>query len=243
MNPFFIVGSPRSGTTILRNYLKKRTRLICPEETFYYRWTFPFGSTEYLNRVNSNLQKKHRQIDQINESEFQSLLENCQNRRELLLGHIKLMGGKDDLNWFEKTPQHIYSIPLILSDFPNASILFVVRNPLDSIASIYSGKTLIPGSLKAAIAYWNEAYSLYRFYKKILKNIFIIRYEDFAFNPEIIFKNFVYKIDPDIFLKSLDNSNLVKVPNIGSHLKILNSDQIKIICDSCEEGIKFFKYN
>ena len=67
MTPFFIVGSPRSGTTILRNYIKSRTDLICPEETFYYRWTFPFGSNEYFNKLNSPLQRKHREIDEIDE--------------------------------------------------------------------------------------------------------------------------------------------------------------------------------
>ena len=111
MKPFFIVGSPRSGTTILRNYIKSRTDLICPEETFYYRWTFPFGSNEYFNKLNSPLQRKHREIDEIDENDFQDLVNKSSNRKELLLGHVGLMGCDDRKSFFEKTPQHIYSVP------------------------------------------------------------------------------------------------------------------------------------
>ena len=242
MTPFFIVGSPRSGTTILRNYIRSRTDLICPEETFYYRWTFPFGSNEYLNKLNSPLQRKHREIDEIDEFDFQDLLNKSSNRKELLLGHVRLMGCSDQKSFFEKTPQHIYSVPLILSDFPKASILFVVRNPLDSIASIYSGKTLKPGSLKGAICYWNESYYLYKIYQENLENIFLVRYEDFAYNPNKVFLNLSRDLCLNVINNNQNNSDIVKKPNIGSYLKYLNNEEVELVYRECEEGLKFFKY-
>ena len=121
MQPFFIVGCPRSGTTVFRNYIKACTHLICPEETFYYRWTYPFGTNEFFQSVNSQLCQKHRQIDKVDEKEFQKVLYNVKSRKELLLKHINLMGCQDSNFWFEKTPQHLYSIPLISADFPESN--------------------------------------------------------------------------------------------------------------------------
>ena len=125
----------------------------------------------------------------------------------------------------------------------HASILFIVRNPLDSIASIYSGKTLKPGSLKGAISYWNESYYLYKTYKKSLENIFLVKYEDFAYNPNKVFLNLLNDLCPNVKINNQDNSDFVKKPNIGSYLKYLNKEEAKLVFSECEEGLKHFKYN
>ena len=40
--PLFIVGSMRSGSTWLRDLLRRIPNFICPEETHFMRWAEPF---------------------------------------------------------------------------------------------------------------------------------------------------------------------------------------------------------
>jgi len=64
--PFFIVGCVRSGTTMLRDVLRRHPNLTAPEETHLFRWTEPFGTEAYMRGVRSNaVLKRHREMDGI----------------------------------------------------------------------------------------------------------------------------------------------------------------------------------
>lgn len=212
MHPLFLLGCPRSGTTIIRNYIKARTKLISPEETYYYRWSFPFGSSEFLNQVNSALSKMHRSIDNVDESEFQDLLRRASSRKELLLGHIRLMAGEQAL-WFEKTPQHVYAAPLLKADFPNARLVFIFRNPLNACASLYQGRQVNVGSLTGSIAYWKESYSIYKVLHNAIQGITLLKYEDFVDNPDIVFKDLMKQIDYRGPIVDAPSGMVAKKPN------------------------------
>ena len=63
-DPFFILGAPRSGTTLLRDFLRLHPRLACPEETHIFRWGDPFGTHMYERHYKgSQLFRKHREMD------------------------------------------------------------------------------------------------------------------------------------------------------------------------------------
>ena len=231
MNPFFILGCPRSGTTIIRDYIKANYNLISPEETFYYRWTFPFGSKEFHNRIHTPLAKKHRQIDGISELQFQEMYSTCKNRKELIEGHVKLMSVEKYQGWFEKTPQHVYSSLLLAEDFPDSKLLFIVRHPFNTCASLYSGRQIQTSSLTEAICYWKESYAIYNSLVTHGFNIKLIKYEEFAENP-IHFSNQFTEIFN--IHKKKEVANISVNPPNQRHIEILNDLEREEINRACK---------
>src|SRR5690606_22254663 len=72
--PFFILGAPRSGTTLLRDLLREHPRLECPEETHFFRWSDPFASPKFISHYKTKLFKTHRKMDQISEMNFSFMM-------------------------------------------------------------------------------------------------------------------------------------------------------------------------
>lgn len=231
IKPFFILGCPRSGTTIIRNYIKANFNLISPEETFYYRWTFPFGSREFYNRTNTELSKYHRSIDGISERDFQALYAKCSSRKELLEGHIKLMDITKYDGWFEKTPQNIYASLLLTQDFPDSKLLFVCRNPINACASLFSGKQIKTSSLTEAICYWKESYQIYYSLFTHGYNVELIRYEDFTVHPD----GFSDRLSKLLNISKSPNPQNIKVNAANDrHLDVFNNAQLQEVTEACK---------
>ena len=60
---FFIVGCVRSGTTLLRNILREHPKLACPEETHFFRWSWPFRTQRFrFHNTKAKLLKKEQNV-------------------------------------------------------------------------------------------------------------------------------------------------------------------------------------
>ena len=119
---FFILGSVRSGTTLLRDILKSHPNLICPEETHIFRWAEPFNSNDYthVNKIADTL-ILHRKIDGVDESQFVEILENSTDRKDFMQNYFELFRkaqSNTNSRCFDKTPQNVYGLPLIKAYFP-----------------------------------------------------------------------------------------------------------------------------
>ncbi len=162
--PFFLLGCVRSGTTLLRDLLRQHPRLECPEETHFFRWADPFGTDRYRrNYKNSELMRKHYQMDGFNDFEFHYLLNHATSRQDLmatygeaLLKNRQNPGGR----WFDKTPQNIYGVLLIEDAWPRAHYVHIHRHPLNVVASLMEGAVMPVHDLSGAINYWNEAMAI-----------------------------------------------------------------------------------
>src|SRR5574343_178263 len=83
-DPFFILGSVRSGTTMLCNALRLHPNLACPEETHFFRWGEPFAGPTYTHTTTQGVVlKKHREIDGITDEEFKLIFESSTSRADL----------------------------------------------------------------------------------------------------------------------------------------------------------------
>ncbi|HHX90266.1 MAG TPA: sulfotransferase, partial [Paracoccus sp.] len=51
MAPLFILGCVRSGTTLVRNLLRRVPDTICPEETHYFRYGEPFRTDAFTRPI------------------------------------------------------------------------------------------------------------------------------------------------------------------------------------------------
>lgn len=146
MKRVFLVGAPRSGTTILQSLLASHPKITSFPETkfFHYLWADRLKS-KLPDRLHRWLHQEINRPDLYNESEIYS--------RQLTSDRIKWFVGildrlaieEGNQIWLEKTPEHSYFIKDILNYLPDAKFIHLVRNPLDVIASMRQA-TQTPGS-------------------------------------------------------------------------------------------------
>lgn len=182
--PLFIVGSMRSGSTWLRNMLRRVPNFICPEETHFIRWAAPFRSADGLvPHLHNSILAKHRGMDGVDQETYDLLLDSCVSKAALQRRYISAFaaaqGVSEPFRWFDKTPQNIYGLPLILAEFPRARVLHLVRNPLNVVASLQLGRQISIPDLHGAINCWSEAVSIWDAMARCApRRTMELRYED-----------------------------------------------------------------
>ncbi len=161
--PLFIVGAPRSGTTLLRNMLNRHPLLaICGETRFYhylYARRQAFGDLgdlknrrllveEYLST--ERVQRLGMDLHQLGGR----LLRQATGYRELftsLLEYYAESQGKP--RYGEKTPHHALITETLCEWFPGALIVHLVRDPRDVVASLQR-MVWAPNSVVANAGIW-----------------------------------------------------------------------------------------
>jgi len=183
--PFFILGCVRSGTTLLRDLLRRHPNLASPEETQFYRWPSPFGTELYRHAVLKNVVlKKHRQIDGFTEEEFERILAASNSRAGFYLRYMKAYISRHKpgaQRWFDKSPQNVYGAAMIAAEFPKAKFVHIVRNPMDVVSSLRIGKIVKVAEVVGACSYWNEAAEMIFVLKRAFPGrVYEVKYEDFT---------------------------------------------------------------
>jgi len=186
--PFFILGCVRSGTTMLRNILRKHPNLACPEETHFFRWSEPFrGPTSRTVMLNNATLKRHRHLDGITDEEFLAMLDSSNSRSELITQYMAryiALKKPQAKRWFEKTPQNFYGANLIAAEFPQAKFIHIVRDPINVVASLRIGKVMKVDDLVGACSYWNEAAAVFHTLNRAWpERVLELNYEAFTAAP------------------------------------------------------------
>jgi hypothetical protein len=144
--PVFIVGAPRSGTTLLRNMLNRHpTFAICNETRFcpnVYARRRAFGDLKDGNN-GRRLVDEYLATDRIrrlglHRSEVRDqLLRESSSYRELFIAvlrnYAELQGKK---RYGEKTPQHALFSEVLCEWYPGAAIIHLIRDPRDVVGSL-----------------------------------------------------------------------------------------------------------
>lgn len=186
--PVFILGCVRSGTTLLRNLLRRHPGVFCPEETQYYRWGHPFRTEGYTRLVaRGGVLARHRALDGIEEDRFRAAYGRVEGRAALMQAHMGMVAEAlgHQGRWFDKSPQNVYGLPLILHDFPDARIVHIVRNPLNVVASLLEGVIVAVPDTVAAASYWQEAVAIVNTLKPLMgERLLELRYEDLTGDAE-----------------------------------------------------------
>lgn len=114
--PFvFIIGSPRSGTTILGDILGRHPDIVHWYEP-YFIWDYHIGNLDTDIRTERHLTEKARRFI----------------RREFQL-FLKSAGARILV---EKTPENSFKIPFINAVFPHAKWIHIIRDGRSATASI-----------------------------------------------------------------------------------------------------------
>ena len=179
--PTFIVGTSRSGTTVLRNLLAANPQVISfPESKFFQR----LAGYQHFGLVHPKMQKSMAIFISRLPQDLKDHIETkvpifflSKSWVRYFVGLLDQMARAENKElWIEKTPEHLHQIPLIKSYLPMAKFIHIKRNSSDVVASIYERsrtKWQRPLSVDHCInrCKWDEA--IHQKYKNEKNHIFV----------------------------------------------------------------------
>jgi hypothetical protein len=143
LSRFFIVGSPRSGTTLLQSQLVKEYNIISfPETHFFYEMRNSNKILHFLQRSNSEKvnQKLISLKDKLNINQFvinEKELSDYKGSVKVFLELLDFVAIQNNYNtWLEKTPIHLHFIKYIEKVDPNVHFIHIIRKGQDVISSV-----------------------------------------------------------------------------------------------------------
>jgi hypothetical protein len=196
-SPVFIVGAPRSGTTLLQLMLASHSNFYSLPETHFFTYIVPNISIKSLYSNNFfehffNLLETKPKIF-FSEKEREAVIENVSQDisiKKLLEAIVVQHKEKNNLTgtrWIEKTPRHVNHLDDIFSYWSDAKVINIFRDPRDSISSFHSKY-----HFSNRIANFIDIYRRIKKYKTCIssrnecksKNISDIFYEELVGNPQ-----------------------------------------------------------
>jgi len=160
--PIFVVGTPRSGTTLTARVLGNHSRIFMPAETHFFddiyarrrtlgepgqantsRAIAARLSTIYGRQHEGGYQKRMAPLLDDREA-LEHLIAPCQSYAQVLARFMELQmpsGGK--ARWGNHVPRDIFNIPDILALFPDAKIVVCLRDLRDFLLSYSSMKDVV----------------------------------------------------------------------------------------------------
>lgn len=243
--PFFIVGSPRSGTTLLRDLLRLHPRLECPEETHFFRWADPFDSFRFkASYKNEKIFDQHRQLDGIADQDFFDAFDSVADKKELAdwYGSQYLVSQNNSSGrWFDKTPQNVYGVLLIRAYYPKSKFFHIVRNPLNVVASLVEGKVMPAQTLRAAISTWLESVMILEQFSLLAgSDMLELSYEKLVANtiPSLTECLEFIAEDPN----QASTEQIDTHPEKNKYRDVLNSDQVNYVIRATEPYFSAYGY-
>ncbi len=170
-SPVFLIGFPRSGTTLLDTILRSHPEIDVVEEkplinsveqVIKSKFKYSLDELHKLNKKDLEILRNHY---------LKILKNNCDNKKAKIL--------------IDKFPFQTVCLPLINLLFPNSKIIFTHRNPYDTVLSCFQ-QAFEPNnamsnfrSIESASFIYDMTMSIWLDYRKNLKMNFITsKYED-----------------------------------------------------------------
>jgi hypothetical protein len=212
LDPVFLIGFPRSGTTLLDTILRTHNLVEVIEEK-------PIVD-RLLKRIEKNTGSSFSNLEEIDELEVIKLRELYNSERQK---YIKFNKGKI---YVDKFPLNIVYLAEISKIFPNAKYILALRNPRDSVLSCFM-QSFTPNDAMSNMLNINDTSNLYdstmhlfKIYEKILNlNIYQVKYENVINNFEPTIKGLLKFLEIEWtdnlneFYKSAENKRIISTPS------------------------------
>jgi hypothetical protein len=157
--PFFIVGSARSGTTLLRVILNAHSEVAVPPESRFVTelWT---GNDEvdpedFVERLASHRQFQGWSLDPNLVREQLGNGDHIAYARAIEAVYVAYMRAHGKTRWGDKTPRYVLKLPFLAELFPDAHFVHLIRDGRN-VALSYAKVPFGPKTAPKAAAVWSE---------------------------------------------------------------------------------------
>lgn len=196
--PVFVLGSPRSGTTLLYHML-----LSAGNFAVYRAESQVFNLLEPRYGKLSQAHNRRRLLAAWHDTELfrrtglewndvsEAVMANCRNGGDFLRIVMEAMVRRQGVQrWADCTPEHLLYLDRIKQTIPNALIIHIIRDGRDVALSMEKQGWIRPfawdrgQTLEAAALYWNWIVRKGRKDGRILGRDYVeVRYEDLVLDP------------------------------------------------------------
>ena len=170
-SPVFLIGFPRSGTTLLDTILRSHPEIDVLEEKPLINSVEQIIKSKFKCSLDKLHDLKSKDLDYLRNHYLEILRNNCDNKNAKIL--------------IDKFPFQTVCLPLINLLFPNSKIIFTHRNPYDTVLSCFQ-QSFEPNnamanfrSIESASRIYDLTMTIWLDYKEKLKiNHITSKYED-----------------------------------------------------------------
>lgn len=253
IEPFFIIGSGRSGNTLLRRILNNHSELFIPPETYdvgpsiqQFRVFNKMGWDNIVKLIYANfefsLEFHTFGMDSLSDlyGEVSKYDEEKQSMAYVLNAFYEHYREKHNIRamrWGDKTPLNTLYINEIFEVFPNAKFIHITRDPYDVIHSYV--KSGIYTNYRDAAKRWKISIEkATEFGEKYPNNYYEVEYEQLVDNPELciqkVCKFLAIEYEENMIQMSDTSNNLGDVQKLQHHANVLKP----ISKDNIGKGIR-----
>ncbi|KZN46088.1 tetratricopeptide repeat-containing sulfotransferase family protein [Pseudoalteromonas luteoviolacea] len=173
--PIFIIGMPRSGTTLIEQILAAHSEVIAGDELFEFARCSAEVAAQHVPRT-----AFPHWLGKINTDALNKIADRYLENTEFL---------QSATYFTDKMPQNFKAVGLIQQVFPNAKVIHCRRSPMDTIWSCYEQNFGLgngfANNLDDLTDYYLEYDKLMSFFENTSKGaIFTLEYEELIANPK-----------------------------------------------------------
>jgi len=251
IDPVFLIGFPRSGTTLLDTILRTHKLIKVIEEK-------PLVP-ELINEINKFTKQDFAQLNTLEKNSVKKLRESYFKKMRDLVGFDR------NLIYVDKLPLNIIYVAELKKIFPKAKFILCLRNPYDVILSCFM-QPFIPNdamsnfyNLNDASDYYDKVMTLWKKYDELLNlDKHVIKYEDVVNNFDMTIKSMLKFLSVDWsddlknFYNTAEKRGFINTPsynqiNTPLYKKSISrwknySDKFSHLNTTLDKWVKTFKY-
>jgi sulfotransferase family protein len=191
-SPFFIVGCPRSGTTLLRWMLEEHPRLAIPPESHWVvdlmSWDAPWTPARQEGALREILSHRKYRHWWLTDEKVRSTVARRRpsSYAELVASIYSAYAAREGKpRWGDKTPENVRQMDVLADLFPDATFIHIIRDGREVAVSLAEQPWSRGGVVNAA-RWWCECVRAGRAAGARLDpgRYFELRLEDLARKPE-----------------------------------------------------------
>jgi len=250
--PIFLVGFPRSGTTLLDSILRSHSKILVLEE----KLIISSIRDRFFEKNNNEIQA----LESLNDNDILSL-------QSEYFDKLHEITKKDTHSTIiiDKLPLNLIEVGFIKRIFPQSKFILMLRHPCDSVLSCFMSDFKINEgmasfyNLKDATILYNEVFSLWNQYVEVYDLVYYqVKYEEVVLNFDNTIKKTIDFLDLE-WEENLKNFNVTalerKKINTPSYNQVIQPlyqesisrwkkyDEMKKVYSSLEYWINKYNYN
>ena len=225
-DPIFLIGFPRSGTTLLDTILRTHESIEVLEEKPLVQ--------KLISEIDISIKGDFSKLLQIDEQTIKKI------RLSYFRNRDKFLSANEDKIYIDKFPLNIIFIAELNLIFPNAKYILTLRNPYDSVLSCFM-QSFAPNdamsnfyNLKDASNLYDKVMSIWTKYLEILDiDVHTIKYEEIVDNFDLSISSLLNFLNLDWnnrlkeFYKTAAKRTMINTPSSNQVNKPLYKNSIE----------------